>query len=257
MQEKFTIISHLSFIFIAKTQFIRARDILLNMPYYVVTEKEPKKRTRRKRKKVIAALLIIAVLAVGLFFFFNKQANEIIEQLTRTTISNRLTVKMNAAFDELMATFDDTYSSYVHIERNSSGDITLITADMVKINKLMAQYSTIVQTHVSEIEQEEISVPMLAFTGWPFISTLGADVNLEIVAVGDAPCSYRSEFKEMGINQTLHSIYIDVEASVEIILPIENIVVTCPSSALVCESVIVGKVPEFYLQNGMNASSNA
>ena len=160
---------------------------------------------------------------------------------------------MNAASENLMAPSADTFSFYVHKERAETGVIPLIPADMVKINKLMAQNSTIVQTHVSEIEQEEISVPMLAFTGWPLISTLGADVNLEIAAVGDAPCSYRSEFTEMGINQTLHSIYIDVAASVEIILPIENIVVTCPSSALVCESVIVGKVPEFYLQNGMGS----
>ena len=224
------------------------------MPYYVVTKKKPPEKRKRRRRKAIISLLLLVALLGGLFFFFNDQANTIIKQLTESTISNRLTVKMNAAFDELMASFGDEYSSYIHIERDMNGDVTLITADMVKINKLMAQYSTIVQTHVSEIEQEEISVPMLAFTGWPLISTLGADVNLKIAAVGDAPCSYRSEFTEMGINQTLHSIYIDVEAAVEIILPIENIVVTCPSSALVCESVIVGKVPEFYLQGGMSAA---
>lgn len=218
------------------------------MPYYVVSKKPPK-RAKKKKIKAIAAILTLILLFTGAFFYFNKQAHEVIDQLTRATISNRLTVKMNAAFDELMASFDDQYSSYVHIERNSSGEITLITADMIKINKLMAQYSTIVQSHVSEIEEDDITVPMLAFTGWPLISTLGADIKLDIVAVGDAPCSYRSEFKEMGINQTLHSIYIDVSAKVEIILPIDNIEVECPSSALVCESVIVGRVPQFYLQN--------
>ncbi len=218
------------------------------MPYYVVSKKPPK-RAKKKKIKAIAAILTLILLFTGAFFYFNKQAHEVIDQLTRATISNRLTVKMNAAFDELMASFDDEYSSYVHIERNSSGEITLITADMIKINKLMAQYSTIVQSHVSEIEEDDITVPMLAFTGWPLISTLGADIKLDIVAVGDAPCSYRSEFKEMGINQTLHSIYIDVSAKVEIILPIDNIEVECPSSALVCESVIVGRVPQFYLQN--------
>lgn len=218
------------------------------MPYYVVSKKPPK-RAKKKKIKAIAAILTLVLLFTGAFFYFNKQAHEVIDQLTRATISNRLTVKMNAAFDELMASFDDEYSSYVHIERNSSGEITLITADMIKINKLMAQYSTIVQSHVSEIEEDDITVPMLAFTGWPLISTLGADIKLDIVAVGDAPCSYRSEFKEMGINQTLHSIYIDVSAKVEIILPIDNIEVECPSSALVCESVIVGRVPQFYLQN--------
>lgn len=218
------------------------------MPYYVVSKKPPK-RAKKKKIKAIAAILTLILLFTGAFFYFNKQAHEVIDQLTRATISNRLTIKMNAAFDELMASFDDEYSSYVHIERNSSGEITLITADMIKINKLMAQYSTIVQSHVSEIEEDDITVPMLAFTGWPLISTLGADIKLDIVAVGDAPCSYRSEFKEMGINQTLHSIYIDVSAKVEIILPIDNIEVECPSSALVCESVIVGRVPQFYLQN--------
>ena len=219
------------------------------MPYYVVTKKKPPEKRKRRRRKAIISLLLLVALLGGLFFFFNDQANTIIKQLTESTISNRLTVKMNAAFDELMASFDDEYSSYVHIERNSSGEITLITADMIKINKLMAQYSTIVQSHVSEIEEDDIAVPMLAFTGWPLVSTLGADIKLDIVAVGDAPCSYRSEFKEVGINQTLHSIYIDVSAKVEIILPIDNIEVECPSSALVCESVIVGRVPQFYLQN--------
>lgn len=218
------------------------------MPYYVVSKKPPK-RAKKKKIKAIAAILTLILLFTGAFFYFNKQAHEVIDQLTRATISNRLTVKMNAAFDELMASFDEEYSSYVHIERNSSGEITLITADMIKINKLMAQYSTIVQSHVSEIEEDDIAVPMLAFTGWPLVSTLGADIKLDIVAVGDAPCSYRSEFKEVGINQTLHSIYIDVSAKVEIILPIDNIEVECPSSALVCESVIVGRVPQFYLQN--------
>lgn len=218
------------------------------MPYYVVSKKPPR-RAKKKKIKAIAAILTLILLFTGAFFYFNKQAHEVIDQLTRATISNRLTVKMNAAFDELMASFDDEYSSYVHIERNSSGEITLITADMIKINKLMAQYSTIVQSHVSEIEEDDITVPMLAFTGWPLVSTLGADIKLDIVAVGDAPCSYRSEFKEVGINQTLHSIYIDVSAKVEIILPIDNIEVECPSSALVCESVIVGRVPQFYLQN--------
>ena len=218
------------------------------MPYYVVSKKPPK-RAKKKKIKAVAAILTLILLFTGAFIYFNKQAHEVIDQLTRATISNRLTVKMNAAFDELMASFDDEYSSYVHIERNSSGEITLITADMIKINKLMAQYSTIVQSHVSEIEEDDIAVPMLAFTGWPLISTLGADIKLDIVAVGDAPCSYRSEFKEVGINQTLHSIYIDVSAKVEIILPIDNIEVECPSSALVCESVIVGRVPQFYLQN--------
>lgn len=218
------------------------------MPYYYVTKQPPKKKRRKRAVKITAIVLTVILLLTGLFIFFNNEATDVIRQLTESTLSNALTTKINEAFDELMNSYDNTYTSYVETRYDSQGNITLISADMIRINKLMAQYSTLVQEHVSEIESDDISVPVLAFTGWPLIATLGKPVSLNVVAVGNAPCSYRSEFVSEGINQTRHSIYIDVKASVEIILPVNNIVITSTSSALICENVIVGKVPEFYLK---------
>ena len=65
--------------------------------------------------------------------------------------------------------------------------------------------------------------------------------------IGTANCDFVSYFQSAGINQTLHKIYIDVYADVNIITPIDEPTVQVKAEILVCENVIVGEVPEFYL----------
>lgn len=52
----------------------------------------------------------------------------------------------------------------------------------------------------------------------------------------------------MGINQTKHSLYLNVIADISIVMPsrTENFAVT--TDILVCECVLIGKVPDVYLQ---------
>ena len=220
------------------------------MPYYYVTKSEPRSLRKKKSVKIIAILLPISLLLCGLFFYANYHATQIIEQLTSATIRQLINDKINEALDMLVSSYSVDYNQYFTVKYGSDGIVSLISADTVKINKLMSQYSTLIQQRVASVKDDDVSVPALAFSGWALIANLGTPVRLKIEAVGSAPCNYRTEFKEVGINQTLHSIYIDVEAGVDIVLPVNDIRIVEKSSVLVCENVIVGKVPDFYL-NGL------
>ena len=58
-----------------------------------------------------------------------------------------------------------------------------------------------------------------------------------------------SEFEEAGINQTRHKIFLNVIADMRVILPgVDKTISTC-TEVLVCESLLVGKVPQIYLSN--------
>ncbi len=222
------------------------------MPYYYVTKSEPRRRRKKKSVKFIAVLLTVTLLLCGLFFYMNYNATRIIEQLTAATVRQLINDKINESLDMLVSDYPVDYHQYVDIKYGSDGNVSLISADTVKINKLMSQYSTLIQQRIVTIRDDEVCVPALAFCGWALIANLGAPVRLQVEAVGSAPCNYRTEFKEVGINQTLHSIYIDVEAGVDIVLPFNDIRITETSSVLVCENIIVGKVPDFYLKGGGN-----
>lgn len=69
--------------------------------------------------------------------------------------------------------------------------------------------------------------------------------------IGNVLCKFSSKFTSAGINQTLHSIFVDVQTSVSIILPTRTVQVGGSSQVLIAESVIVGKVPDVYLNGNI------
>ena len=64
---------------------------------------------------------------------------------------------------------------------------------------------------------------------------------------------FKSEFVSAGINQTVHRIYLEVSSVVNLILPIFDDPVQTYTQVLICESVIVGTVPDFYFSNAMGS----
>ena len=80
---------------------------------------------------------------------------------------------------------------------------------------------------------------------------MGTDVNIVIDPVGTVQCSFGSHFETAGINQPLHRIYRNVSSTVDVIIPSSHQVVQIETPILVCETVIVGKVPDTFLQGGL------
>jgi len=55
-----------------------------------------------------------------------------------------------------------------------------------------------------------------------------------------------SEFTSVGINQTLHRIYLNLDCSIGILTPFKTIHQNVSSKVLLTETVIVGEVPSTY-----------
>ena len=71
---------------------------------------------------------------------------------------------------------------------------------------------------------------------------------------GTVETDLRSEFKEAGINQTLHRIYLEVKCNVTILTPYETITETITSQVLLTEGVIIGDIPDtYYNLEGLNS----
>ena len=64
--------------------------------------------------------------------------------------------------------------------------------------------------------------------------------------IGDIETDLKSEFKEAGINQTLHRIYLEVKCNVSILTPINSITEVITNQILLSEGVIVGNIPDTY-----------
>ena len=95
--------------------------------------------------------------------------------------------------------------------------------------------------------EEGVKVPIGVFTGIEFLAGFGPDVTFKIIPVGSVSCDFRSSFVSAGLNQTLHSIYMDVTATVSVVMPSRTQEISVPTQVLICESVVVGEIPDAYL----------
>lgn len=82
---------------------------------------------------------------------------------------------------------------------------------------------------------------------------MGPDIKIKMLTDGNVLTDLKSEFKEAGINQTLHRLYLEVECNVTILTPYETITETIVNQVLLIEGVIVGNIPDaYYNLEGLN-----
>ena len=64
---------------------------------------------------------------------------------------------------------------------------------------------------------------------------------------------FKNELSDAGINQTKHQIKLDVVVDIDVIMPWQTISTQVVSEILIAETVILGDVPDTYLNWGSTA----
>lgn len=171
-----------------------------------------------------------------------------VTKVAESKAQQMMTNNINKATDEvLFRMMDRGYSSYVNITRDNNGDIILIELNIIAVNQVIMDMSNICQDFIEDSDISEIGIPIGAFTGSLFLSGLGKDVNIPMRNFGISNSQYLSTFESVGINQTKHTVYIQIDTYMDIIFPLNTQRVTKSSGYVLCENIIVGKVPDVYL----------
>ncbi len=204
-----------------------------------------KKRRKKSHKRLFAFFLIFTVL-IAISTYYKFVVCRRIYEISSDYVYKFCTESVN---DAVLTSLSNNikYSELITIEKNNSGEILLMSANSYKINYLSREIIDYTSKILDKKLSKGIPIPLLAFTGINLISAYGSLINFYAINVSSVICDFSSEFKSVGINQTLHSIYVNVICSVKIELPLSQNIKTCETSVLVSETVLVGKVPEIYL----------
>ncbi|MBO4940016.1 MAG: sporulation protein YunB [Clostridia bacterium] len=215
---------------------------LYNLPIY-----KPKKRRKRKRKALIALCVFLFIFG-GLFIFFQRNATRVLLSISEATMRASTTVAVN---DAVYYTLSDEmrYEDLVTVNRDENGNIVAVSANPLKINKIARDTASISQSNLKNLSLNGIPVPLGALTGIEALAGLGPSIHFRIIPVSSVSCDFSSAFESVGINQTKHSIYLNVVADISIVMPAQTKNFAVITEILVGESVIVGTVPDTYLQS--------
>ena len=141
-----------------------------------------------------------------------------------------------------------TYDELVEVTYSSENKVSQIATNSTQVNLLVREVTALVQERFDELDNTTISVNLGSFSGIPFLFGYGPQIQLNLVPVGTVQTSFDTKFLSAGINQTLHSLYFDVNAVLGLLLPGSTQNFQTNLQILICESVIVGEIPSIYLQ---------
>ena len=200
------------------------------------------------KKRLFIFFFIVVFLITAIFLYFNKIVNPIILSITESKVASLSTKAVNSAVSEVLVE-NNLYEDLVTICTNDAGDVVMIQANSVLINKLSRDLARASQTKLDTIGAQGVSIPMGTFTGMPIFIGRGPEVRLKVMPIGAIQCSFMSEFVQAGINQTNHKIYVNLTATINVVLPVANKQIVSNTQLLICENIIVGKIPEVYLSS--------
>ena len=202
----------------------------------------------KKLKKGIILAVIFLVIVVVCIYTLNSVSPTIVA-FSEAKIKSLTTAAVNSAIFEVMLE-PISYSDLVSIEKNADGEITLIAANSMIINKLARDMAQSTETYIEKMGEQDVKITIGTLSGSPLLAGKGFKVTIRVLPLGSVKCQFVSEFETAGINQTRHKIYLDVVATISIVLPTSQSIVKTNTPVLVSESIIVGKVPDTYLSAG-------
>lgn len=207
-----------------------------------------KKRVKLTRLKVI--VFIISVLVIALALVTMRNVTRILISISEATIRSVTTVAVN---DAIYYTLNDSvrYEDLITITYDNEGNVSTITTDSLKINRIARDTAYLSQENLTRMSAEGIMVPVGALTGIKALAGFGEKINIKIIPISNVECRFVSKFVDAGINQTKHSLYLEIVSDISIIMPTETKNLASTIEVLICESVINGKIPDTYLQAGL------
>jgi len=141
-----------------------------------------------------------------------------------------------------------SYQDLINIHKDVEGKIALIQPNTVEISRLAATASALVQEQLEALESEQVYIPTGQILGSVLLANVGPRIRVSIVPLGTVRVNLISNFEDAGINQTLHQLFLEIEADIQVVIPLARTITSVSTSVPLIHTVIIGKVPQHYWQ---------
>lgn len=136
------------------------------------------------------------------------------------------------------------YQDIIAVEKDSDGNIVMMKADTLKMNKIACGVSLDVQKQLINLGYTGVRIPMGYLLQNNILAYFGPSITIKMQPIGYIETKYVSTFESAGINQTRQRIFVQVKTDVRVILPMKSNNITISNEVPIAETIIVGKVPE-------------
>lgn len=209
----------------------------------------------RKRLKTFGIILLLCfgVLIAG-FFSLRSKYRLVIGDLAQTSVKNATSDLANDSVAQQIENGNIQYDRIVYFEKDINGRITALKTNIGEVNRLKTDILNIINGRILALDAADIGIPIGSLFLPEFFSGKGPAIPVHILAIRNSDATFSSNFIQAGINQTLHQLVMEVNVEAAVLVLGETSTFQISSQIVVAETVIVGEVPNTFIQTGEEAS---
>ena len=231
-----------------------------------------------KKRNLIVLVIIGIILGVILAFrYINKKITPLFLNLAESETEKLATLIINDAVGKQVASDLETDNLFT-INKDSQGLITSIDFNSNIVNKVLTTTTTSVELNLKYLEEGRVDllnlpdsilvnydkkdlekgiiyrIPTGAIFNNTLLSNLGPKIPVKLNLIGSITSNIKTKTTNYGINNSLIEVYVNLNVTLEVILPYTKTKTTVKTSIPIALKMIQGNVPTYY--SGSQSSPN-
>lgn len=199
------------------------------------------------KRRVILFRLFLAFCAVfAVFSVLDNRLRPVITTMAQYQCRVVSVLAMNEAVMEELNEVQDIEQALVEVDKAPDGTVSAIEINSVEVNRLKTRLTDAVANRLLSVPKQDVRVPLGTLLGWQIMAGRGPDIPLQVVPASFVQSTIVDTLETAGINQTQHRIFIRFTVEMSAILPGYSTSVTVENEVCIAQTLIVGKVPQFY-----------
>lgn len=202
---------------------------------------------RRRKRKNVFSFAFINIIIIGAVLLADLALRDTLFNIASVRAVQIATESANRALQQKVADENIQYQDFILIHKDSDGHIVLMQANTVKVNKFASDTTLAVQKALEDLRWQSFGIPVGQIFGIPLFANLGPRIRYSILPVGSVRVNVVDKFETAGINQTRHSIYLNFDTNVRIVIPSKGGEAVIGMQVPLVDSIIVGNVPNTFV----------
>lgn len=192
-------------------------------------------------------MLLVAIVT---FFLFRYKYHSVITTLAQTQVKNATSDLINDAIERQISNGTIQYDRMVYFEKDLEGKITALKTNMSEVNRLKTDLLNLINDEILAMDSDHLGIPLGSLVMPELFAGKGPSIPVQILTIRNSEAGFFSDFTQAGINQTLQKLNMQVSVDVAVLVLGKVDDFTISSQVVIAETVIVGQVPDMFLQTG-------
>ncbi|QUI21978.1 sporulation protein YunB [Vallitalea pronyensis] len=210
-----------------------------------------KPRCRSRKRRILAYVFLFLSLSCFLFVLTYKYLDDkilpIVVAMSQMKIQTIATQSINDAVQKTLEEKNIDTDELVKYFYNEKGEIISSGIDTIRINQICAEVIHKISEEVDRYSDESIPIPSGNLIGASIFANTGPYIKVQIMPYGTATINYDREFRSTGINQLNHRVWLNIETTMQVVVPLASEKVTVTQQVTLVDQVINGVVPPNYV----------